>query len=110
MALELSEQQIAVLERLVAAGFVPVAWPLYASFIGVRKGNCGALLSPAAAGMSVYGNEFCLVEGNPSVRIVREGKAYFVFKKAQMEATPARELELAEFTRELRAILGNPTT
>src|SRR5260370_33181723 len=45
--LALSPAHVAILERLVAHGFMPVAFPLYASAIGVRRGSFAALLVPA---------------------------------------------------------------
>src|SRR5260370_4139904 len=45
--LALSPAHVAILERLVAHGFTPVAFPLYASAIGVRRGSFAALLVPA---------------------------------------------------------------
>jgi hypothetical protein len=111
MALELSEQQLTILQRLVAAGFTPVAWPLYANYVGVRKGNCGALLAPTTDGkLSVFGSAFCLVEENPAVRVSRGGRTLYVFKKAQLEATPELEAELADFRRELGEILDRMRT
>ncbi len=104
--LELTPPQIALLERLVARGFEPVAFPLYASAVGVRKGNCAALLQPVpAGGFQLFGAACYLVEGNLTVRIQRGGKRWFVWKKKQVEATPARLAELDEFTAELTSLL-----
>lgn len=104
--LELSPPQIALLERLVAQGFQPVAFPLYASAVGVRKGNCAALLQPVqGGGLRLFGEPCYLVEGNLSVRIRRAGKQWFVWKKKQLEASTARLAELDQFTLELTSLL-----
>ncbi len=50
MALELSPRQISTLERLVAAGFRPIAIPQYESALCMRKGECGVVLAPVPNG------------------------------------------------------------
>jgi hypothetical protein len=104
--LELSPEQISVLERCAAAGFAVVAFPMYASAAGVRKGNCAALLSPVPnGGMRILGEPSFLVDGNLTVRVHRHGKEYFVWKKTQLEATPERLQELSRFRQDLDAVL-----
>ncbi len=105
---ELTPVHIAIVERLAARGFQPQAFPLYAHAVGVRKGNCAALLQPVVgAGIKVFGEPFYLVDGNLSVRVLRGGKALFVWKKKQVEATPERNAELAAFARELSELLSS---
>jgi hypothetical protein len=104
--LELTPQQIAILERLVAHGFHGVAFPLYASSAGVRKANCAALLQPVAGGgMRILGEPCYLVDNNLSVRVTRDGRQWFVWKKKEVEATPSLLAELASFTQELSILL-----
>jgi hypothetical protein len=104
--LELTPQQIAVLERLITHGFHGVEFPLYESSVGVRKGNCAALLQPVAGdGMRVFGEPCYLVDNNLSVRVHRDGRTWFVFKKKQLEATADLLGELAAFTEELATLL-----
>jgi hypothetical protein len=106
MPLELTPQQIAVLERLAARGFQIVAFPLYASAVGVRKGNCAALLGPVAGGgMKLFGEPCYLVEGNLGARIARHERQWFVWKQKQLEVTPERLGELARFGEELKNAL-----
>lgn len=105
--LELTPQQIAILERLIAAGFRVVAFPLYESKVGVRRADCGALLAAVeGAGMSVWGAPFWIVGGQPAVKVKREGRELFVFKKNQVDATKEREAELKRFQGDLEAILS----
>lgn len=100
--MELTPQQIGILERLQKREFQTVAFPMYANHIGVRKGNCAALLAPVAAGgFSVFGSPAYLVGGNLSVSIDRDGQKWFVWKKERLEAAPSRLMELAQFTSEL---------
>jgi hypothetical protein len=103
---ELSPQQIAILERLVAKEFVLVAFPLYANAVGVRKGSCAALLDPIAnGGFRLFGEPCVLLDGNLTVRITEKGKTWFVWKKQRMEATLERVLELENFVNELKMLL-----
>ena len=104
--MELSPQQIGVLERLIARGFAGVAFPLYANAVGVRKGSCAALLDPVAnGGFRVFGEPCFLLEGNLTVRVTEKGKTYFVWKKQRLEATPERLAELEKFVAELKMLL-----
>jgi hypothetical protein len=100
---ELSPQQMAMLERLFSQGFVPVAFPLYANAVGLRKGNCATLLEPVAnGGFRLFGEPCMLLEGNLTVRITEKGKSWFVWKKLRVEATVGRVKELDNFVAELK--------
>ncbi len=100
--MDLSPQQVAILQRLHLAGFEIVAFPMYANYVGTRKGNCAALLVPAAAdGFNVFGAPAYLIGGNFSVRLRRDGREFFVWKKESLEVTPARLAELDAFAAEL---------
>jgi hypothetical protein len=103
---DLSPNQIGILERLVSKGFSVVAFPLYASAVGVRKGSCAALLDPIPEGaFRLYGEPCFLLEGNLTVRIAEKGKTWFVWKKQRLEATAERVLELERFVAELKLLL-----
>ena len=117
---ELTAEQMAVLERLHARGFGFVAFPLYERQIGIKKGNCAALLEPveapdsigagpdvigASGGMRIVGEAAYMVAGNLSVRVMRGGKGWFVWKMNEVEATAEREEELARFAAELNDVL-----
>ncbi len=105
--LELSPKQIGILEKIAAHGFAIVAFPLYASAVGVRKGNCAALLTPSTnGGMSFLGESCWLVNGNLSVRVKRNGVELFVWKKQEVEATSERLDEVSQFRRELDDLLA----
>jgi hypothetical protein len=104
--LELSEQQMAVLERLRARGFALVAFPLYASYVGVRRDEFAALLAPVSGGgMRLFGDAFVLLNGNPAVRVRRGGGDVFVWKGSEVPATPERNAGLAAFTQALTECL-----
>lgn len=102
----LTPRQISILERLQAHEFEIVAFPMYANYIGVRKGSCVALLAPMATGLfSVHGQPAYLIGGNFSVRVKREGRDWFVWKKEKLEVTEARLTELEKFSSQLSQIL-----
>ena len=102
----MTAEQIAVLERLAAEGFQIVAFPMYASAVGVRRGECAALLERVAGGMRLLGEACWLIEGNLSVRVRREGRTWFVWKKKQVEATEERVKEMESFQEEVKRILA----
>ena len=106
--LELTAEQIAVLERLARAGYEIVAFPMYASAVGVRRGECAALLERVEGGLRLLGPAYWLIEGNLSVRVERGGKAWFVWKKKQVEATEERLREVESFATEVRKNLLQP--
>jgi hypothetical protein len=98
----LTPAAIAILERLAALGFVPAAFPFYASAIGVRRGAFAALLVPdPAAGLRLLGEPSYLIEGQLSARARRAGRDCFVWKQKQVEASPAILSELHQFAADL---------
>ena len=79
---QLNAQHIARLQKIAAAGFLFASFPLHAAAVGVKKGNCAALLNPLPDGSLKLLAEPCyLVEGNLSVRIERSGRSIFIWKK-----------------------------
>ena len=112
MALELSPRQMGILERLVAAGFRPIAIPPYESALCMRKGECAVVLAPVPnGGLKVLAPASYLVDGNFGARLRRGNAEVFVWKKSEIPATPERLKELAGFRRELMEILElAPTT
>jgi hypothetical protein len=105
--LELTPVQTAALERLVARGFTLVAFPLYASAIGVRRNCFAALLVPVAeAGLRVLGEPCYLIDGNLTVRVRRGDGQWFVWKSKSAEATPDLLAQLGRFSEELLDLLS----
>jgi hypothetical protein len=106
---ELSPRQMQVIERLVAAGFRPIAIPPYESALCMKKGNCAALLAPVpGAGIKLLAPPSFLVDGNLSVKLKRGSSEVFVWKKREVEATPENLKELESFVRGLAEILDLP--
>jgi hypothetical protein len=105
--LNLSAAHLATLERLRAHGFEIVAFPMYASHVGIRKGDCAILLAPdGPAAFRLFAEPAWLVSGQLSVRIRRDGREWFVWKKQRLEASPDRLAELARFAATLRGLLS----
>ena len=103
---ELTRQQAEILERLISQGITPVAFPLYASMVGVRKGSCAALLDPIpGGGFRLFGEPCMLLDGNLTVRIAENAKSWFVWKKQRLEATAERVSELDRFVADLKILL-----
>jgi hypothetical protein len=106
---ELSPQQMQVIERLFAAGFRPIAIPPYESALCMKKGNCAAVLSTVPnGGIKLLAPPSYLVDGNLSVKLKRGAGEVFVWKKKEVEATREKLNELETFRRELTEILGLP--
>jgi hypothetical protein len=104
--MDLSPPQLLILQRLHTAGFEIVAFPMYANYVGTRKGNCAALLAPAATGgFAIFGMPAYLLGSNFTVRVQRNGREFFVWKKESLEVTPERLAELDAFAAQLSQAL-----
>lgn len=107
--LELSPRQMQVMERLLEAGFRPIAIPPYESALCIKKGNCIAALAPVPnGGLRLLAPASFMVDGNFSVKLKRGSGEVFVWKKKEVEATPERMRELESFRSELQEILDSP--
>jgi len=103
---ELTAQQMKVIERLLADGFRPIAIPPYENALCMRRGECAALLAQVEnAGLRLLAAPTYIVDGNLGVKLKRGSGEIFVWKKAEIEATPERLKELEDFRSELTAIL-----
>ena len=106
---ELSPRQMQVMERLLEAGFRPIAIPPHESALCMRKGNCVAALAPVPnEGLKLLAPVSFMVDGNFSVKLKRGSGEVFVWKKKEVEATPERACELESFSSELQEILESP--
>jgi hypothetical protein len=106
---ELTPQQMQIIERLFANGFRPIAIPPYESALCVKKGECGVILAPVPnGGLKLLAPPSYLVDGNLSVKLMRESGEVFVWKKKEVKATPEKLKELESFRRELTELLDMP--
>jgi len=109
--MELTEGQMRVVERLIEAGFRPMAIPPYESALIMRKGECVALLGPVeSSGLKLLAPVTFLVDGNLSVRLKKNSGDVFVWKKKEVVATEEKLKELEEFRAELVGILEGGET
>ena len=103
---ELTPQQMRVMEKLFEAGFRPIAIPPYESALCVRRSECAAVLAPVPNdGLKLLAPPSYLVGGNFGVRLKRGAAEVFVWKKTELPATAERLRELETFRRELMEIL-----
>jgi len=106
LEMELTQRQMGVVERLVGAGFQPMAIPPYERALCMRKGECVAMLGPVPnGGLQLLVPVTFLIEGNLSVKLKRGESEVFVWKGKELEATEERLRRLDEFRKELVGIL-----
>lgn len=106
---ELTPRQMEIIERLFANGFRPIAIPPYESGLCMKKGGCAAILAPIPnGGLKLLAPPSYLVEGNLSVKLKRDSREVFVWKKKEVKATPEKLKELESFRRELTELLDMP--
>jgi hypothetical protein len=106
--LELTEKHAAALHLLRDNHFEIVAFPMYANHVGVRRGEYALLLATEDdARFRIFGEPSLLLAENISVRVNRDGKQLFVWKKTQAEATPARLEALSQFRADVLRILAS---
>ena len=104
--MDITPKQAALLQRILSLGFDLTAFPVYPNYIGIRRGNCAALLAPNTPDtFRVFAEPAYLVEGNLSARITLDGHDYYIWKKQRLEATPSRRAELTSFTADLAEAL-----
>ena len=104
--MDLTPKQAALLQRILSNDFELIAFPVYPNHVGIRRGNCAALLAPVVPDtFKIFAEPAYLVDGNLSARITLDGHEYFIWKKQKLEATPARRAELASFADDLAEVL-----
>lgn len=100
--MDLTPQQVGLLGQLYTRGFEIVAFPMYEKYVGVKKGNCAALLAPIeSGGFNLYGEPSYLVAGQPSARMIQSDGHWFVRKSDKIPVTPERSAEFESFAAEL---------
>ena len=104
--MDLIPQQAALLQRILSHDFELIAFPVYPNHVGIRRGDCAALLAPVAPDtFRIFAEPSYLVDGNLSARITLDGHDYYIWKKQKLEATAARRAELTSFTEDLAEAL-----
>lgn len=104
---ELSERQFQVLNRLFAAGFRPIAIPPYETALCLHRGESAVVLEAVEGGtFRILAPASFLVDGKIAVKVKRGDKEVFVSKQKELEATPERLKELADFQTALNELLA----
>jgi hypothetical protein len=104
--MDLTPKQAALLQRILSRDFELIAFSVYPNHIGIRRGNCAALLSPIVPDtFRIFAEPAHLIDGNLSARISLDGHDYYIWKKQKLEATDARRTELSSFTADLTEAL-----
>ena len=103
---ELTQLQMETLERLFAAGFRPIAIPLYENALCVHRGEYAAVLAPVEnGGLRLLAPATVMVDGNLSVKLKKGDGEVFVWKQKEVTATEQRLKELQRFREELTGVL-----
>lgn len=94
------------LEGIYLAGFEIETIERFPNAVGVRKGNCIALMQAAADGLRIIGQPGWRMGEVLGVLVERAGQRVFQAKDKLVEATPERLAELESFRRELEDLLS----
>ena len=94
------------LEVIYLAGFEIETFERFPNAVGVRKGNCIALVQSSADGLKLIGQPGWRMGEVLGVLVERAGTRVFQAKGELVEATPERLRELESFQRELEDLLS----
>ena len=95
-----------ILQSLYLAGFELQTFDRFPRAIGVIKGNCIALLEPAATGLRFIGRPGWRLGEVLGVLTTRGNQQVFQAKEQFVEVTPERLKQLQEFEAELASFLS----
>ena len=94
------------LETIYLAGFEIETFERFPNSLGLRKGNCIALVQAAVDGLKIIGQPGWRMGELLGVLVERAGQRVFQAKSELVEATPERLRELECFQRELDDLLS----
>ena len=94
------------LEAFYLAGFEIETFERFPNSLGLRKGNCIALVQAAPDGLRIVGQPGWRMGELLGVLVERAGQRVFQAKSELVEATPERLRELEGFQRELDDLLS----
>jgi hypothetical protein len=104
--MDLTPQHATLLQHIRALGFELVSFPIYPNHVGIRRGNCAALIAPIENGtFLLFGEPTYIVDGNLSAKITLDGHTFYIWKKQKLEATTSRRAELSDFADALTEAL-----
>jgi hypothetical protein len=93
------------LQALYVAGFELKTFDRFPRAIGVLRGSCIVLLQSGTHGLEMIGRPGWQIGEVIGVLTERDGRRVFQAKSETVEATDARQAELAQFERDLTEIL-----
>lgn len=93
------------LQRVYLAGFEVETFERYPKLVGVRRGECLALLAPGPEGLQVVGTPGWRMGEMIGVLVEKDGRQVFQNKSEIVEATPERLEQLRRFREELANLL-----
>jgi hypothetical protein len=94
------------LQTIYLAGFEIHTFERFPNTVGLSKGNCIALVQPAADGLKLIGQPGWHMGEVLGVLVERGGKRVFQAKSELVEATPERLSELENFQNELADLMA----
>lgn len=94
------------LQRIYLAGFELQTYDRFPKAIGVVKGNCVALMTATASGLTTIGTPGWRIGEVLGVLVEKNGRKVFQAKSEEIEATPERLAELKTFEEELSQLLA----
>jgi hypothetical protein len=94
------------LQAIYLAGFEIESFELFPNTVGVKKGNCIALVQPTVDGLKLVGQPGWQMGTVLGVLVERDGKRLFQAKSELVEATAERLAELENFREELEALMS----
>jgi hypothetical protein len=104
--MDLTPTQMETAQRLLEAGFRPVAIALYATALCMHRGEFAAVLAPVAnGGLRLLAPATVMIDGNLSVHLKKNNGDVFVWKGKEVAATQERLAELGKFRQDLEGIL-----
>ncbi len=104
---DFTPRQIAILQRLVEAGFEIVPVERAESYLGVTQGGFIALVDPSGARLRLYGQAGYRMGEGIGMLVERGGRRVFVRHEQMVDATPELLAAYDQFRSELRAMLDS---
>jgi hypothetical protein len=101
--MDLTQSQIASLEKLLQAGFRFVTLPRYERYVGVERDGFVSLLDPSGGEVRLFGQAGYLVDDGVAMLVDRGAGKAFVWHEQSVAATS----ELLAAYERFRADLGN---
>ncbi len=93
------------LQQLYIQGFDLQPFERYPKVVGVLRGECVAILLPLPDGIQILGSPGWRIGDEVGVLVQKGGRKVFQWKGTEVEATEERLGLLAEFLRDLKAVL-----